>query len=76
MLTHGAEHHGGRAVPAIRVGVGGHRPRRTSSASLIRPADHARGLKLTLAPLTHQNVQYRFHALSRRGRGRSNRRRT
>ena len=36
MLTHGAEHQGVLAVPAIRVGVGGRRPRRTSQLALIR----------------------------------------
>ena len=43
MLTHGAKHLGGMAVPAIRVGVGGHRPRRASQLALIRPFQHARG---------------------------------
>jgi hypothetical protein len=43
MLTHGAKHLGGTAVPAIRVGVGGHRLRRTSQHPLIRPSQHARG---------------------------------
>ena len=44
MLTHGAKHLGGFSVPAIRVGVGGHRSRRTSQLALIRPLQHARGL--------------------------------
>ena len=43
MLPRGAEHPGGIAVPAIRVGVGGHRPRRTFQLALIRSAEHARG---------------------------------
>ena len=43
MLPHGAQHPGGMAVPAIRVGVGGHRPRRTSQLVLIRSSKHARG---------------------------------
>src|SRR5262249_11843163 len=43
MLTHGANHRGAAAVPAIRVGAGGHRPRRTFQLALIRPSDHARG---------------------------------
>ena len=34
------------------------------------------GLKLTSIPLTHQSGQRRFHALSRRGRGRNIGRRT
>src|SRR5262249_30128687 len=44
MLTHGANHRGAAAVPAIRVGAGGHRPRRTFQLALIRPSDHARGM--------------------------------
>ena len=43
MLPRGAKHPGGIAVPAIRVGAGGHRPRRTSQLVLIRSAEHARG---------------------------------
>jgi hypothetical protein len=43
MLTHGASHRGAAAVPPIRVGVGGHRPRRTFQLALIRSSDHARG---------------------------------
>ena len=36
MLPRGAQHPGGMAVPAIRVGAGGHRPRRTSQLAPIR----------------------------------------
>ena len=43
MLPHGAKHLGGIAVPTIRVGAGGHRPRRTSQLAPIRSAEHARG---------------------------------
>src|SRR5215470_8989075 len=43
MLTHGASHQGAAAVPPIRVGAGGHRPRRTFQLPLIRSSDHARG---------------------------------
>ena len=43
MLPRGAKHPGGIAVPPIRVGAGGHRPRRTSQLVLIRSAEHARG---------------------------------
>ena len=43
MLPHGAQHPGGMAVPAIRVGAGGHRPRRTSQLAPIRLRQHARG---------------------------------
>src|SRR5438105_4173758 len=43
MLTCGAKHPGGNSVPAIRVGAGGHRPRRTSQHVLIRSLQHARG---------------------------------
>ncbi len=43
MLPRGAKHPGGIAVPAIRVGAGGHRPRRTSQLAPIRSAKHARG---------------------------------
>jgi len=46
MLPRGAKHPGGIAVPAIRVGTGGHRPRRTSQPALIRSSDHARGTGL------------------------------
>src|SRR6202030_4759296 len=43
MLPHGAQHPGGMAVPAIRVGAGGHWPRRTSQLAPIRLCQHARG---------------------------------
>jgi hypothetical protein len=46
MLPHGAQHPGGMAVPAIRVGAGGHRPRRTSQLAPIRLRQHARGTTL------------------------------
>jgi hypothetical protein len=48
MLTRGAKHQGGVAVPPIRVGVGGHRPRRTSQHALSRQSEHARGTLNTL----------------------------
>jgi len=50
MLTHGAKHQRGLSVPPIRVGVGGHRPRRTSQLALSRPAKHARGYNLSKQP--------------------------
>ena len=43
MLPRGAKHPGGIAVPPIRVGAGGHRPRRTSQLAPIRSSKHARG---------------------------------
>ena len=43
MLPHGAQHPGGMAVPAIRVGAGGHWPRRTSQLAPIRLCQYARG---------------------------------
>src|SRR5580700_8938045 len=46
MLPRGAEHPGGITVPAIRVGAGGHRPRRTSQLAPIRSCEHARGTTL------------------------------
>src|SRR5580704_18230291 len=46
MLPHGAQHPGGMAVPAIRVGAGGHWPRRTSQLAPIRLCQHARGTTL------------------------------
>src|ERR1700761_9217107 len=43
MLPRGAKHPGGIAVPPIRVGAGGHWPRRTSQLAPIRLCQHARG---------------------------------
>ena len=42
-LTRGAKHQRGLSVPAIRVGAGGRRPRRTSQHALSRRSEHARG---------------------------------
>src|SRR5687767_2143146 len=77
MLTRGAEHQGGVAVPPIRVGVGGHRPRRTSQHALSRQSKYARGSLrkkhfLRRVPLTHQTLLNLRAALSRRGRGHNN----
>ena len=47
MLTHGAKHLGGMAVPAIRVGVGGHRPRRASQLALISALPTCKGEGVT-----------------------------
>jgi hypothetical protein len=58
MLPRGAKHPGGIAVPAIRVGAGGHRPRRTSQLVLIRSSEHARGTALF--------ARWRGHAAMRR----------
>ena len=46
-LTRGAKRQRVISVPAIRVGAGGRRPRRTSQLALSRRSEHARGFGLS-----------------------------
>jgi hypothetical protein len=71
MLPHGAKHLGGRAVPAIRVGAGGHRPLPACADSAFRSCkgDRAAEPRCSEGSATHIVVQVGNTRLGRRGGG-------